>query len=512
MTSCKDTYAFLSQVSAKQVTAPPSDADAALLAQYGLVQFFSEEEVRELGTSVQKLAEEQSAASAESLQRAGVAAQVSEDVRETHSVLFRLEGKQKKAAKAQRESTDEARLKAIDSDLQAKQRDLGQLLAQRSLLDTITSCGSRYVGLTGLGVAETRNLAVRLYRVSDTEFASYWQQSLKITQDLTDLATGGAGYFGRLSPVIALGERSHLWAIAIGLAKAQPDSAQGTAAFVQDYNSIESLSSNIENRLMAAEILFALPRPLPDEYSRLLEVLKTVQKLNVPKESALGVASILLLGERADGTLATDNLADYLRVTPSYEAAALLSIVNVSITDLTEKFHEVQRLFVAWGYGASEDVELASAYLAVSEVPVEGVSTKLAILAKGLSTYLQYPLVGAAVLASLSTLEANETLNLLEHAYDIVGRRTGPLTQAELICLAVRMLHGVRDELVGPLDTTATAAPAVARAAPGTYGPRFFFVPIIVAHNAYFSTYSGLGGPHPGHVHGFGGGAGGFVG
>jgi hypothetical protein len=40
----------------------------------------------------------------------------------------------------------------------------------------------------------------------------------------------------------------------------------------------------------------------------------------------------------------------------------------------------------------------------------------------------------------------------------------------------------------------------------------FFFVPIVVAHNAYFSTFSGISGVHPGHVHGFGGGAGGFVG
>ena len=71
------------------------------------------------------------------------------------------------------------------------------------------------------------------------------------------------------------------------------------------------------------------------------------------------------------------------------------------------------------------------------------------------------------------------------------------------------MLHGIRNELVGPLDATAAAAP---QAVPGVYGPRFYFVPIIVARYGYFSTFSGIGGVHPGHVHGFGGGAGGFVG
>ena len=217
-----------------------------------------------------------------------------------------------------------------------------------------------------------------------------------------------------------------------------------------------------------------------------------------------------MLGRRADGTIALPNLTQYLTVTRSYESAALLAIVNLPVPDLAAKFQSLRTMFARWGYRPSEDVELSSAYLAVSEIPIEGITTKLAIIAKGLATYLEYPLVAASVLASLSTLEANDTLNLLEHAYDIVGRRAAPMSQAELICLAVRMLHGIRNELVGPLDATAAAA---AKLPPGVYGPRFFFVPIMVMPFGYFSTYSGVGGAHPGHVHGFGGaGGGGFVG
>jgi len=77
-----------------------------------------------------------------------------------------------------------------------------------------------------------------------------------------------------------------------------------------------------------------------------------------------------------------------------------------------------------------------------------------------------------------------------------------------LICLAVRMVHGVRPQTIQNLDTTATAAPAAAGAG-YYYGPRFFFVPILVAHGAYYSTFSGVGGAHPGHAH-FG--TGGFTG
>jgi hypothetical protein len=508
MTSCKEIYTFLSQVAAKNVTAPLSDADALLLSQLNLVQFLTADQYRDLQGKVQALGGEQAALLQESAQRAGVAREVQEDDRKTHSILFRLEGETKRATVLQREAAEQGQLKSIDADLVQKQQQFGQLVQQRSLLDTITPFGDRFVGLTGLGAVGTRDLGVRLYRVSDTDFSTYWAQSLKITQDLTNLASGGADYVARIAPGLPAADRANLWAISIGLAKNQPDVSQGVTTYLNAYNSIQSLTNNIENRLMASEILFSLPRPLAEEFPTLQQILRDVRNLRVPVESSLGVASILLLGQRADGTLATPNLAQYLTFTKSYESAALLAIVNVPVPDLNVKFQAIRTMFRGWGYQPSEDVELSSAYLAVSEVPVEGISTKLAIIARGLSTYLAYPLVAASVLATISTLEANDTLNLLEQAYDIVGRRAMPMTQAELVTLAVRMLHGIRNELVGPLDATATTAPTAARM-PGMYGPRFFFVPIAVVNYGHFSTFSGIGGAHPGHVHGFGGGVGG---
>jgi len=511
MTSCKDVYAFLNQVSAKNVTAPLGSSDTALLAQLNLIQMLTADQVHDLQDRVQSLAADQAALDQERRQRADLAENVEEETRSTHSILFHLEGKDKQAAKLQQENQDAARLKAVDGDLLQRQQQFGQLVAQRSLLDTITPCGDGFVGLTGLGALETRNLAIRLYRVSDTDFQTYWNQSQKITDDLTNLATGGAAYLARIQPYIAGAEKSNLWAISIGLAKNQPDTAQGTATFLNIYNTVQRLSNNVENRLLASEILFSLPQPLGEVYPTFLEIQRDVGKLNIPNESSLGVASILLLGRRGDGTIATPNLAQYLNYTRSYESAALLAIVNLPVPELGAKFQSIRAMFAGWGYQTSEDTELSAAYLATSEVPVEGISTKLAILAKGLSAYLAYPLVAASVLATISTLEANDTLNLLEHAYDIVGRRAMPMSQAELICLAVRMLHGIRNELVGPLDATAAVAPTAA-AVSGVYGPRFFFVPIVLVNYGHFSTYSGIGGAHPGHVHGFGGGGGGVGG
>jgi hypothetical protein len=72
------------------------------------------------------------------------------------------------------------------------------------------------------------------------------------------------------------------------------------------------------------------------------------------------------------------------------------------------------------------------------------------------------------------------------------------------------MIHGIRPETVAPLDTTATqTATSGAIGYRYGFGPGFFFLPVIVAYGAYYSTFSGIGGAHPAHTHM---GAGGFVG
>lgn len=509
MTTCKDVYAFLTQVANRSVTAPPAAADADLLSRLGLVQFLTGDQFRQLSAEVQTLGAAQAALSQEMASRSRVAGSLELDTEKTHSILFHLHGSDKQAAELQQESQDLAQLRALDADLAQRQAAFNDLVAKRSLFDTLTPVGTGYVGLTGLGALEYRNLGVRLYRVADSPFESYWNQSQRITAELNSLADGGATYFARLAPLLSGADRSYLWAISIGLSKAQPDPSAGAQRFLEAYNAAAGLSGNLENRLMSAEIMFSLPRAIKEQQPLLAGLVGQVRKLGVPSEAALGVSAILLFSQRRDGTFALPSLKSALGITRSYESAALLATLSVDFSGLAAKFQSMHAMFAGWGYQPSEDVELASAYLTVSELPVEGMSTKLSIVARGMSTYLQYPLVAASILSSVSTLEANETLGLLEQAYNIVGRRAGGMTQAELISLAVRMVHGIRNELVGTLDATATA-----RATPpgmaGPYAPRFFFLPLVVVHGGYFATYSGMGGAHPGHVHGMTGG--GFAG
>ena len=505
MTNSKDVYTFLDSVRTRNVTTTLPAPDLATLSQAGIVKLLTADQFAQATRDASTLEAGRAALGSEIDQRNRLAATVRAEDERTHSILFHLEGRDRRQAETDQESKDAAALTAMQGDLTARQQQFDALLQQRALLDSLTPFPGGYVGLTGYGALQLRDLGVRLYRASDVDFSAYWQEVRQVDQELNGIAERSSAYFAQLAPRLASSDRSYLWAIAVGLAKTQADFSQTANGFLSAYGAIGGLAHNDENRLLSAEILAAIPRPLTDTV-RLLGPLETeVRRVGVPKESSLGVASLLLLGQRQDGSFALPQLANFLKVTRSYESAGLLAIVNRPFEDLTTKFPSLRALFASWGYQPSEDVELAASFLTLSDLPADGISTKLTILSRSLIAYLQYPLVASAILASIPVLEANETLNLLEHAYEIIGRRAMPMSQAELLCLAVRMIHGIRSETVGGLDTTATARPAGF-----TYLPtqRFFFVPIVILHGSYYSTFGGFGGAHPGHLHAFGGGMG----
>jgi hypothetical protein len=504
MTTCKAVSSFLDSVSAGKITGTLPAADVATMAQLNLLRSLSNEEFAQLAKEVEGIASTREAIQKDGLELAQRSSEFAQDDRRTHSILFHFEGADRRKAEEDKREADQAALGQADAELQAREKEFADLTAKRAVLDSLVPYAGGYVGLTGLGAMALRDLRMRLYRVGDAEFSAYWAQTQQVDRDLNDIAGQSAAYAAALTSALHSVDRSYLWAIAIGLSKSGGDPNQKVAGFLDAYNAIGSISKNPENRLLSAEILASLGRSVPDSLPTLTQLDKDAHHAGVPKESALGVASILFLGQRHDGTFATANLPPFLSLTRSYESAALLAVVNAPFQELSGQFQAARSKFSSWGYEPSEDIELSSAYLTVSQVPLEGVGTKLAIIARGLSSYLQYPLVAASILASIPVLEANETLGLLEQAYEILGRRTGPLSQAELLCLAVRMIHGIKVATVDELDPTAAAKLSPVSF---SYGPRmpFLFVPIIVAHGAYFSTYSGVGGAHPGHIHTTGG-------
>lgn len=301
----------------------------------------------------------------------------------------------------------------------------------------------------------------------------------------------------------------------MGLGKLQGDPDQIWQKFQVAIGSLQHFKSTLENKLMAAEIMTAfrgnLSQPLTD--SDLQNLSDTLEKLDkevrhdkVPKELSVGVAAIILFGKRFDGTFPTDRFVEFCKITSSRESAAILAVVNVPIDQLAAKFQGFRGLFSSWGYILAEDTELASAYLSVSDFAPAEVSAKLTIIVDSFRNYLEYPLVASAILASIPTLEANETLDLVQKAYTLLGTYATDLFPPELLSLSVRMIHGIKNELVKELDPTAKINNTPMQF---TYVPSnmffLYYAPLIVAHSYYYATFSGIGGFHPAHVHGVGG-------
>src|SRR4030065_2673237 len=217
---------------------------------------------------------------------------------------------------------------------------------------------------------------------------------------------------------------------------------------------------------------------------------------HVPTELSVGVAATILFARRYDGTFPVEKLVTFYRITPSSESAAILSVLDVPFGQVHSKFLQFRYLFGTWGYGESEDTDLASAYLAISDFMQDEVKDKMNIILSALKNYLEYPLVATAILTSIPSLEANETLDLMEKASPLLGNYAPSLERSELISLSVRMIHGIRNELVKALDPTAkiTVTPIQF-----TYVPSILFfryrTPLILAHSYYHSTFSRLGGP-----------------
>ena len=513
MADCNHVAAFLQGVTARSIPATPSDADLAQLQELGLVELLTADGVKQLQDEVAQLEAAHAAIAQEDARIAQMAEEISADTRKTHSILFHLQGVDKEEAAVDHLHEEQEALQSLEADRAKREAEFAQLLVKKGELDQMCPLGDRFVAITTAGRVALRDLNVALYRVGDQEFSSYWTQAQAIDGELGTIVNQAAALHVPLADALPDLDPVYLWAVAIGMAKMKGPPEQQVPLFLEAYRTVWPLTSNLENRLLAAEVIGGLGQPVANSADLLRGLIQNVEALGVHPDAALGVAAILLSGRRADGTFATDPLAQFLRLTPSYESAALLAIVNKPFADLQTTFSSLKALFASWGYSISEDTELSSAYLTVSELPVETVGTKMAILARGVGAYLEYPLVAAAILASIPVLEANETLNLLEKAYEILGQRTGPLSPAELITLAVRTIHGVNVRSVNELDPTQTT--------PATYpsfsyynAPPRFWVPLVVIHGNYFATYSAIGGVHPGHVHVVGGGAvgGGFGG
>ena len=516
---CNDVRTFFSQIADKSITMQIQQSDMDLLVSNGYLSVMPKEYYMQASDEVSKLTQMNAdlinAENAERVERTVL----NNEERKTHSIAFLFEEKEHKQIIRDKVDNQKTLVSKMDADISERESRINDLIHKKSVVDRMVPYGDKYLSLTGIGIKMLNDLIVRNYRISDREFSDFVEEIQTTFGELHSIAEKGNYHVSNLRISFPEVDTSQLWSVSIGLAKIQGDPNQIGQRFLFALDLIHHFDCTLENKMMAGEIMAASRTNLTQESgnSDLQNLSDTLKKLDhqiehdvhVPKALSVGVAATILFGRKFDGTFPTDRFEEFSRITASFETAAILSIFNVPSDQLTQKFQAFRSLFSSWGFEVSEDTELASAYLAISDLNPDEVRSKLTIIENGLRNYLEYPLVAAAILASISTLEANEILDLMEKASFMLGSYVKELEQSEVVSLAARMIHGIRNELVKELDPTAIVTKTPVQF---TYIPTNIFyiyrAPLIIAHSSYHSTFSSIGGYHPAHVHGVGGFAG----
>jgi hypothetical protein len=511
---CDAVRSFFSQIATKSISTQIDQASLNFFSTNGYVLVMRQDEYAAAEAEIASLEEMGGELQTEEAQEGMAQAKLEEEEKKTHSIFFRLEGEGKKEAEKEAVETEVGTVSKEQAEIADRESKISELIRKKSVVDRMVPYGGQYLALTGLGVMTLNDLTIRNYRVADTDFAEFVEESKATSDELRGIAQRGGLYLADLKnalPDIGISEKdfddqtlSLLWSVSIGLAKLQGEQTRISQRYLVACDVLKDFKSTVENKMMAAEVLTASAvEDLPSLSQTLVGLEKELRRDKVPKQLSTGIAAVIMFGRRFDGSFPTDRFVEFCRLTSSYESAAILSVLNVPTDQLSDKFKAFKSQFDSWGYKTSEDTELASAYLAIGELGPDDVRTKMTIVLDALKNYLEYPLVASAVLTSIPTLEAYETLDLMEKASSMLGSVASGLQRSELVTLAVRMIHGIQNELLKKLDPTATVANTPVQF---TYSPSNLFIayhPFIVVHSAYFATYSGIGGYHPAHVHGF---------
>ncbi len=509
---------FLSQLKDHVQQAAQLDPhDLDFLISSGFVLRATKEDYEKGVNEVGRLSQIMSQVNAEKADEQQSASVLQGDEAKEHSFLFHFKGKDEKDALLHRIQDESAAVSQEESQLAVLEKQLNELIQEKSLIDRMMPYDSAYLAITDLGTLTLNDLNIRNYRIADEDFSTFLVEMKNTFSELRLIAQRSSAYVSNLKPVVPVPQNdlltrmfdSELWGAAVGLAKLQGDTAQISQRYINAFSSLNT-DFTVDDRLMAAEIMTAMSSfEISDLQASLGQLESFVRDHGVPKEQAAGVAATILAGRRFDGTYPADRFTRFMQSTSSYRAAAILSVMNLPDADILSKFDGFRSMFKSWGYMTSEDTEISSAFLSIGELGPNDVEDKLKYVIEQLKNYLEYPLVPGAILASIPVFESHEVLDLMEKAVTLLSAFAAGLERSELVTLAVRMIHGVRNELIKELDPTATLSETPIQF---SYGTRpFFFIwyyPLISAHSYHTSNFGGMGGFHPAHSHGVGGFAG----
>jgi hypothetical protein len=534
---CSQVRSILSQITAKTDNIAIPRADFDFLVSGGYLSVMQETDYQNLVSEISNFDRLNTAQQNEITKMAADNSTLNHDLKETHSIKWHFESKEKKEMVTNRVNEEKGEVTTEESDIAARSVLINQLIQKKSLLDKIAKCTIAdtsvpcYVTVTAAGMTVLSDLNVRNYRVSDTDFSDFITESNATLTELKGIAERAAGYAAELKKTFPDARNSYstddddyddqdhamplsqVWGVAISLAKLQGDPTAISAMFFNNVTALKEFNSDVFNTLLAAEVMTSLSlnansqnvtQTITDLITNLKSIISQISSIGVSAEKQVGIGAMLLAERMYDGTYPISRFSAFTKVSTSFESAAILAGLNAPVDQTTTRFQEFQTMFQQWDSGVSYDTELASAYLAASGFQPDDIKVKLQIILQGLKTYLAYPATPGAILASIPVFEAYETLDLMEKACTFLTSYANTLERSEAVSLAVRMIHGIKNERVKEINP---AAPISSTPVQFTYTPSYYFVywPLFFAHTYSHNTFSSAGGFHPGHAHGVGG-------
>jgi hypothetical protein len=309
------------------------------------------------------------------------------------------------------------------------------------------------------------DLTIRNYRIGDIEFSDFMNECKATTDTLQAIAQRARFYADNIKPSIAPSEEdveeeeerrirergldSQLWAVSVGLAKldtvSESELNDTKEKFLRTLSSLEvaaGFKSKLDSKIIAAEVItLSTMVPTPEQIQSLLSVDEQVRRARVPEDRSIQIAATLLC---MGGSV--EEFEKLTKKIKSYQAAAMLSTIDLPSEQLHDRFRSFKSLFDSWGYSESEDTDLAAAYLSATKLTADDIghdpSTKMITILNILKNDLEFPLLPAAILTSIEALNASEVTDLVEKGAGILHSVATDLERPELVSLTVRMIYG----------------------------------------------------------------------
>ena len=252
---CTDVRTLFSQVAGKSVSMQIQQADLDFLSTNGYLSLMEKADYERALAEVSSLAQMNEELQNETTEERGAQATLEQKEKKTHSILFHFEGGEKKAAELESAESERDVVSKEEADIAERDSKINELIQKKSIIDRMVQYDGRYLALTGLGVVTLNDLNVRNYRVSDSEFSDFIEESKETSGELQSIAQRGSLYSSTIRAEFPKTDFSQLWSISIGLAKIQGDPSKISQNFLLALGILQHFKSTTENKMMAAEIM-----------------------------------------------------------------------------------------------------------------------------------------------------------------------------------------------------------------------------------------------------------------